>query len=144
MTWYLLDSDHVSLHQRRHPAVVHHLASVPPDHVFVTIVTVEEQLRGWLAVIRRASTPELLIAAYASLHRAVTYFARVNLLDYSADAASHFTALRRQRVRVGTQDLRIAAMALAVGGTLITRNQRDFQQVPGLLLEDWSAPPPSG
>ena len=144
MTWYLLDSDHVSLHQRRHPAVVQHLASMPPDHVFVTIVTVEEQLRGWLAVIRRASTPERLIAAYASLHRAVTYFARVNLLDYSADAASHFTALRRQRVRVGTQDLRIAAMALAVGGTLITRNQRDFQQVPGLLLEDWSAPPPSG
>ena len=44
MTWYILDSDHVSLHQRRQPAVVHRLASVPPDHVFVTIVTVEEQL----------------------------------------------------------------------------------------------------
>jgi tRNA(fMet)-specific endonuclease VapC len=138
MTWYILDSDHVSLHQRRQPAVVHRLTSVPPDHVFVTIVTVEEQLRGWLAVIHRASTPERLIAAYASLHRAVTYFARVNLLDYSADAASHFAALRGQRVRIGTQDLRIAAMALAVGGTLITRNRRDFQQVPGLLLEDWS------
>jgi tRNA(fMet)-specific endonuclease VapC len=68
----------------------------------------------------------------------VTYFARVNLLDYSADAAGHFAAWRSQRVRVGTQDLRIAAMALAVGGTLITRNRRDFQQVPGLLLEDWS------
>ena len=143
MTWYLLDSDHVSLHQRRHPAVVHHLASVPPDHVFVTIVTVEEQLRGWLAVIRRASTPERLIAAYASLHRAVTYFVQVNLLDYREDAASHFAALRGQRMRIGTQDLRIAAMALAAGGTLITRNRRDFQQVPGLLLEDWSETPPS-
>src|SRR5262249_34683397 len=106
--------------------------------VFVTIVTVEEQLRGWLAVIHRASTPERLIAAYASLHRAVTYFARVNLLDYSVDAASHFAALRGQRVRIGTQDLRIAAMALAVGGTSIPRNRRDFQQVSGLLLEDWS------
>jgi tRNA(fMet)-specific endonuclease VapC len=47
MTWDILDSDHVSRHQRRQPAVVHRLASVPPDHVFVTIVTVEEQLRGW-------------------------------------------------------------------------------------------------
>ena len=122
----------------------YNLARVPPEHVFVTIVTVEEQLRGWLAVIRRASTPERLIAAYASLHHAVIYFARVNLLDYSADAVSHFMALRRQRVRVGTQDLRIAAMALAVGGTLITRNRRDFEQVLGLLLEDWSTPPPSG
>ena len=143
MTWYLLDSDHVSLHQRRHPALVHRLASVPPDDVFVTIVTVEEQLRGWLAVIRRASTPERLIAAYASLHRTVTYFVQVNLLDYSADAASHFAALHAQRIRIGTQDLRIAAIALAVGGILITRNRHDFQQVPGLLLEDWSKMPSS-
>jgi len=137
MTCYILDSDHVSLHQRRHAAVVHRLASLPPDDVFVTIVTVEEQLRGWLAVVRRTSTPERLIAAYASLHR--TVIARLNLLDYSADAASHFAALRGQRVRVGMQDLRIAAIALAVGGLLITRNRRDFQPVPGLLLEDWGA-----
>jgi tRNA(fMet)-specific endonuclease VapC len=142
MTSHILDSDHVSLHQRRHPAVVHRLASIPPEHVFVTIVTVEEQLRGWLAVLRRASTAERLIAAYASLHRAVSYFAQINLLDYNEDTASHFTALHAQRIRIGTQDLRIAAIALSIGGILITRNRRDFQQVPGLLLEDWSGTSP--
>jgi tRNA(fMet)-specific endonuclease VapC len=138
MTRYILDSDHVTLHQRRDPAVVQRLAGVPSARVFVPIVTVEEQLRGWLALIRRAPTPERLIAAYASLHRAVVYFALVNILDYSEDAANHFAALRAQRIRIGTQDLRIAAMTLAVSGILVTRNRRDFQQVPDLLLEDWS------
>jgi tRNA(fMet)-specific endonuclease VapC len=138
MTWYILDSDRVTLHQRRHPVVVQRLAGVPSARVFVPIVTVEEQLRGWLALIRRAPTPERLIAAYASLQRAVVYFARVNILDYSEAAANHFTALRTQRIRIGTQDLRIAAMTLAVSGILVTRNRRDFRQVPGLLLEDWS------
>ena len=113
-------------------------ADVPPDQIFVSIVTVEEQLRGWLAMIRRAATPERLIAAYASLHRAMIYFAQLNILDYGADAAGHFAALRAQRLRIGTQDLRIAAIALAVDGIVVTRNWRDFRQVPDLLLEDWS------
>jgi tRNA(fMet)-specific endonuclease VapC len=138
MTWYILDSDHVTLHQRRHPVVVQRLVAVPSARVFVSIVTVEEQLRGWLALIRRAPTPERLIAAYTCLHRAVVYFARVNILDYSEDAANYFAALRAQRIRIGTQDLRIAAMTLAVSGILVTRNRVDFRQVPGLLLEDWS------
>jgi tRNA(fMet)-specific endonuclease VapC len=138
MSCYILDSDHVTLHQRRHPVVIQRLAGVPSARVFVSIVTVEEQLRGWLALIRRAPTPERLIAAYTSLHRAVAYFAQVNILDSSDAAANHFAALRAQRIRIGTQDLRIAAMTLAVSGILVTRNRIDFQQVPGLLLEDWS------
>ena len=138
MTWYILDSDHVTLHQRQQPIVVQHLAGVLSAHVFVPIVTVEEQLRGWLALIRRAPTPERRIAAYTSLHRAVVYFTRINILAYSETAANHFAALRAQRIRIGTQDLRIAAMTLAVSGILVTRNRVDCLQVPGLLLEDWS------
>lgn len=138
MSLYVLDSDHVSLHQRQNLAVVQHLTTVPPDEVFVSVVTIEEQCRGWLNLIRRAQAPERLIAAYASLHRAVAYFARVNVLDYDEAAANHFAALRAQRIRIGTQDLRIAAIALAANATLVSRNQQDFQQIPALLLEDWS------
>ncbi len=138
MTSYILDSDHGSLHQRQHRMVVQRLAATPPDQVFVTIVTVEAQLRGWLAVSRRASTPERLMTAYASLQHAVSYFARINILDYGEDAAGPYAALRNQRLRMGTQDLRIASIALAAGGIVVTCNRRDFQRIPGLLLEDWS------
>jgi tRNA(fMet)-specific endonuclease VapC len=53
---------------------------------------------------------------------------------------SQFAALRRQVIRIGTQDLRIAAICLTQQAILATRNQRDFGLIPGLLREDWSAP----
>ena len=45
---------------------------------------------------------------------------------------------RRQQVRIGTKDLRIAALALSKNATLVTRNTRDFAKVPGLHMVDWS------
>ena len=44
----------------------------------------------------------------------------------------------RGRIRIGTYDLRIAAIVLTNEGVLVTGNARDFSQVPGLKFEDWS------
>ena len=49
--------------------------------------------------------------------------------------------LRKQRIRIGSQDLRIAAIALQHGFTVVTSNVRDFAQVPNLNIEDWVVPP---
>ena len=46
--------------------------------------------------------------------------------------------MRRQRIRIGTMDLRIAATALANGMTVLTRNIVDFGRVPNLTVEDWT------
>ena len=45
--------------------------------------------------------------------------------------------LRDQRIRVGTQDLTIASIALAHDATLLARNTVDFAKVPGLRFENW-------
>ncbi len=38
---------------------------------------------------------------------------------------------------INTMDLKIAAMTLVHGALLLSANLRDFQQVPGLRVEDW-------
>ncbi|MCE7988051.1 MAG: type II toxin-antitoxin system VapC family toxin [Caldilinea sp. CFX5] len=60
------------------------------------------------------------------------------MLSFDATAAIQFRHLQQQRLRVGTQDLRIAAIALANNCTLVTRNRRDFERIPELRIEDWS------
>lgn len=61
------------------------------------------------------------------------------MLDFTQAAFDQFSALRQQRIRIGAQDLRIAAITRANAAILVTRNTRDFAQVPGLRIEDWSA-----
>ncbi|MEQ8969269.1 MAG: type II toxin-antitoxin system VapC family toxin [Coleofasciculus sp. C1-SOL-03] len=143
MTRYILDTDHVTLLQQVHPIVTQRVSAVNSNNIDVTVVTVEEQVRGWLSAIRKASQssqPERLIWAYRGLRDVVKYLSRLNLIDFSEAAYAHYQELRRQRIRIGTQDLRIAAIVLAENSILVTRNQRDFAQVPGLVFEDWTVP----
>ena len=62
------------------------------------------------------------------------------VLDFDEGASQQFESLRQQKIRIGTQDLRIASIVLATGGILVSRNRKDFRQVPNLTIEDWSQP----
>lgn len=53
------------------------------------------------------------------------------------EAADHFERLKHLRQKVGTQDLKIACIALAHDATLLSRNVQDFVSVPGLRVENW-------
>jgi tRNA(fMet)-specific endonuclease VapC len=137
----ILDTDNLSLFLQGHPAVVNKFAAKNSSEVVITIVTAEEQIWGRLSAIRKAtqaSDAEKLVRTYRKFHEALDDLLRFTILDFTEVANLQYQELRRQKIRVGTQDLRIAAIALSVNATVVTRNQRDFRQVTGLQLEDWT------
>lgn len=138
MSLYILDTDHVSLFQYQHPLVTQRIYRTAPNEIAVTIVTLEEQLYGRLNRIRRAKTLEALVFAYGKLRTTWDFFNTINLLDFTEEAYAHYTNLIHQKIRIGTQDLRIAAIALSIEGIVVTRNQKDFGKVPDLRLQDWT------
>lgn len=109
------------------------------EDFFVTIVSLPEQVRGWLGALNKGKqSKERLLWAYDELLSLFQDFSQLRVLPFDQAALDQFHALRKQGVRIGTLDLRIAAIALARGATLLSRNLRDFRQVPGLVAEDWT------
>jgi tRNA(fMet)-specific endonuclease VapC len=140
MTVYVLDTDLLSLYQRNHPQVSAHIRLARQNglRLTTTVVTVEEQYAGRLAQIRKSQTPEALIAAYGRLTATFSLFSQLEILGYEISADNYFREFRQMRIRIGTQDLRIASISLAHKAIVVTRNRKDFEQVPDLIIEDWS------
>ncbi len=138
MSLWILDTDHISLLQRNHPNVRQRLISIDPNEIFVTIITFEEQMRGRLNQVKQAKSQEFLVNAYHALRETIEDYKSLNLLDFDQAAYSCYMNLLRQKIRIGSQDLRIAAIALSVNGIVVTRNQKDFGKVPNLTTEDWT------
>ena len=139
MTLYVLDTDIVGFAFQRHPTVLQRLQRLPDDDLVVTtIITFGEDLGGWLPACRRAPDGAARARAYARLQRGLDFYQQWVCLPFDEAAATLFDRLRTQKLRVGTNDLAIAAITLAVSGILVTRNTVDFQRIPGLVLEDWT------
>jgi tRNA(fMet)-specific endonuclease VapC len=70
------------------------------------------------------------------------FTARLEVLPFDNKAAYHFGQIRAMLYRIGQPigpyDMMIAGHARASGLNLITNNVKEFERVPGLLLEDWS------
>lgn len=107
--------------------------------VATTIITVEEQLRGWLAEIHHLTDPHRQTIAYERLQRRIDFFAAWTVLPWNSDAVDLFVRRRTDGIRIGSMDLKIACIVIAHGATLLTRNSTDFVKVPGLQFENWLA-----
>ncbi|MEK6287837.1 MAG: type II toxin-antitoxin system VapC family toxin [Acidobacteriota bacterium] len=95
-------------------------------------------MRGWMAHLARARVLAQQIEAYHRLKEFLDRYLKVTVLEFDEAAAIEFTRLRSLRLRVGTMDLKIAAIALTHDATALTRNVKDFGLVPGLRVEDWT------
>jgi tRNA(fMet)-specific endonuclease VapC len=139
---WILDTDHVSLVLRGHVKVITRLRQMP-SQASTTIITVQEIFNGWVGELNQSSAKrEIILEQYHRLFLAVELLRSLPILEFNAVAFEQYETLisqhpnlRKKRLQ---KDIRIAAIALSGNATVVTRNRRDFEQVPGLKLEDWT------
>jgi tRNA(fMet)-specific endonuclease VapC len=141
MTRFILDSDHVSLLLEGNTLIYRKIQSIEPQ-VVTSIVTVQEVFNGWVSQINARANVQNPVPLYTKLWNAVEYFKGIPIVNFD-DAAhqvyqqllSENPPLRKNRVQ---KDMRIAAISLSIGATVVTRNRKDFEPVPGLSIVDWT------
>ena len=137
----LLDSDHLSILKYSNNSAFSRLATRMADSVdqdFTTsAISVEEQFRGWLAQINRTQDVSKQVLAYRELVGLVDFFGFWTITAFDNAASEKFLEFRRLKIRGGTMDLKIAAIAVTQSALLLTANTQDFERVPGLRIENW-------
>ncbi len=113
----LIDTDHATFlkypESERGRRFIDRLSAVPSAEVVgVSIITVEERMRGWLAVIAKERTAIRQVAGYMELGKLFEFYQEFEIVPFDEAAAQQFDHLRAQRLRLGTMDLKIAATAL--------------------------------
>ncbi len=137
----ILDTDCLSLLERQTGTAYRRLQTkldeFPADEIATTIVTFEEQMRGWMAYLARMRSIDEQVFAYQTLKQYFDYFKTLTIIEFDKSAARIFKKLSSEKPRVGKMDLKIAAIAISRGAILVSRNLRDFEDIPNLVVKDW-------
>jgi tRNA(fMet)-specific endonuclease VapC len=130
---HLLDTNICSAHMRRPGGLAHRFFQYAGG-VAVSTIVLAELYSG----AHRHPNPARLLALIADLLREVA------VLDFDSACAEQFGKVQGgmlpQGIMVPETDLMIASVALVHDLTLVTHNMADFQNVPGLRLDDWLVP----
>jgi tRNA(fMet)-specific endonuclease VapC len=139
---YLLDTDHLSILQRRSSAeyviLTSRMAPHPTTDFTASVVSFHEQSLGCHTRLNRAKRPGDVIRGYELFRAVLELYSTSTVLPFDAAAASTLDGFSSLRIRGGTMDRRIAAIAVSRNLVLLTRNRSHFVAVPGLVVEDWT------
>ena len=141
----ILDTDTFSIAQ--HPdspaalTLQSHIVMLPKDvPEGITIISYDEQTRGWFKFFAEARSRAEQLKAYSKLFKHLNDWQNAHVLPYDETAANVLDYLRTLKLKIGTNDLKIAAIVLSHNATLITRNAQHFGRIPNLRVEDWTKP----
>jgi tRNA(fMet)-specific endonuclease VapC len=135
----VLDTDILTLAFSGHPSVSQRIKTAP-EIPAISVVSRIEVLQGRFDFLLKAANAEQLLGAQDRLAVADRNLAGYAIVPFNEMAAGEIDRLRQDKKlkKIGRKDLLIAAIALVHRATLVTRNLRDFRQVPGLRLENWA------
>ena len=134
---YLMDTDSPSLAFNGNQHIRRRVQQVSQD-VWLSSIAAEESVRGALNLIHQSRDKPSSSFAHNFLTRLLSDICDYPIHPYNDQAARIFASFPAQVKRVGTQDCRIAASAIAAGWIVVTANQKDFSRIPGVQFEDWS------
>lgn len=139
----VLDTDILSLIEWSESATSQVLrnrfAQHPPAEITTTIISFEEQMRGWTKYLEhKAKKIAQEIEAYRRMRRQLALYGTLRVLDFDEVAAVRYQNLKKAFPRHKRCDLKIASITLVHSATLVTRNLQDFLPIPGLHAEDWT------
>jgi tRNA(fMet)-specific endonuclease VapC len=135
---FLLDTDTFSLYLGGNLKVLSRVINHPVSDLALSIISIEELWSGWWTATRQAKNPAQAALAYYRLTDLVDELKNWPVVTFSELAIRYCHTLKRQKLNIGGNDLKIAATALQASAIVVTRNVRDFGRVAGLTIEDWS------
>ena len=136
---YLLDTDTLTHLHMGHRRVNERIRTAGTAQIATTVISRIEMLRGRIDYLLKAADSQQLLHAQQLLARTESALARLPLMPIDPTAAAEFDRLRQVAAvrKIGRADLLIASIALANRATLVTRNRRHFEKVPGLQIVNW-------
>ena len=135
---YLLDTDSASLAFRGNERIRARIRQAPNPGVWLSAIAAEEIMQGTLGSLNANRNKAGSAAAYRLFFESVESLCEYRIHPYNAEASLVYASFSAQIKRLGTQDCRIAASAIAAGWIVVTANHRHFSQIPGVQFEDWS------
>lgn len=135
----VLDTDTLTLLIAEHARVAERYHRETGE-VVLAIISRIEVLQGRFATLLKAADGAELQRGQQRLDRAERDLLSFRILPITAAVAAEFDRLRpnKKLKKIGRGDLLIAAVTLANRATLVSRNLKDFRQVPGLQVENWA------
>jgi tRNA(fMet)-specific endonuclease VapC len=140
MTLWILDTDHTSLFLAGNKSIITQVAQ-HSENIAITIITVQELFNGWNGKLNDSRQANNLSNLYTKLWKTTEFFKIITILNFDLDAENYYNRLRQNNRNLAKKklekDLRIASIALVQNATVVTRNYKDFSQVPNLQIENW-------
>ncbi|NJL63700.1 MAG: type II toxin-antitoxin system VapC family toxin [Methylacidiphilales bacterium] len=141
MSLWILDTDHTSLFLAGNKAIAAQVAAHSHD-IAITVITVQELFNGWMGKLNDPAQANKLAHLYTKLWETTEFFKIINILNFDREAENCDQILRQSYKSLAKKkiekDLRIASIALVKNAIIVTRNYKDFSQIPNLKIENWT------
>ncbi len=129
---YMLDTNIcIYIIKRKPQAVIERFLRTEISHIGLSSITLSELFCG----VSKSSKPEQNQTAL------IQFIAPLQVLPYDDYAAQQYgelrTHLEKQGNPIGSLDMLIAAHARSISCTLVTNNEKEFNRVPNLKIDNW-------